>query len=143
MIHYEYGIDIYIGWLSGGLAFITSFVLMLDLKCKQLCVSFISLHYTITNLYNISPQKQKKVTKKLTKAMQKTQVIFMLPICVIPLKNYAHDVAKRCLLISLIFELKNVPRVLHASMPINGQKRPNINSFFICILLYHQLCLLC
>ena len=41
MIHYEYGIDIYIGWLSGGLAFITSFVLMLDLKCKQLCVSTI------------------------------------------------------------------------------------------------------
>ena len=49
MIHYEYGIDIYIGWLSGGLAFITSFVLMLDLKCKQLCVSFISFYYKISN----------------------------------------------------------------------------------------------
>ena len=39
-----------------------------------------------------------------TKAMEKTPVISMRLICEIRLKNFARDVAKKCLHISLTFE---------------------------------------
>ena len=43
-IHYELGIDIYIGWVSGSLAFVTAALLGMEINCKQ-CQFYVCDHF--------------------------------------------------------------------------------------------------